>query len=112
MQKLENGNRLYFALDGSEEHSNKIQYSEIESIRFSMTEATICALMLDFHLFGKRNSGQMDAFYTEKYFEIKEKHKEHCEFEWIIELCIKQANNGPLHIALINNLLGQIIGYW
>ena len=77
------------------------QYNEIENIRFSMTEATICVLMLDFHFFGKGNSAQMDAFYfyNEKYFEIKEtQHKEeHCEFEWIIELCIKQTNNGPLH---------------
>ena len=75
----------------------EIQYNEIESIRFSMTEATICALILDFHFFGKGNSAQMDPFYSEKYFEIKEtKHKEHCEFEWIIELCIKQTNSDSL----------------
>ena len=80
-----------------EEDSNadEIQSNEMENIRFSITEATICALMLDFHFFGKANSAQFEVFPREEYFKAKEKQSErHCEFEWIIDFCIRYTNRG------------------
>ena len=60
-----------------------------------MTEASFCVLALDFHFSGTKTSAEFDAFYNA--FESKNTERKleyHCEFEWVIEFCIKQANNG------------------
>ena len=74
---------------------DEIQSNEKEIIRFSLTEASICASMLDFHFFGTKNSRELELFYDIMQFQNKEEEIiNRSEFEWIVELCIKQSNKG------------------
>ena len=74
---------------------NELQWNEPKAIRFSMTEASFCVLTLDFYLFGRKTSAEFEAFYNAfKSKNTKRKLENHCEFEWVIEFCIKQANKG------------------